>query len=121
MCPGNHQSGGKRRHSRSRDGNKSLKRVLVEAAHAASRKKDSYFSAQYRRLAARRGAKRAKVAVGRSILETAFHMIGRGTHYRDLGGDYFDRRNPEQLAKRLAERMCKLGYKVHYELAQQPA
>jgi transposase len=121
MCPGNHQSGGKRRCGRARDGNKSLKRVLVEAAHAASRKKDSYFSAQYRRLAARRGAKRAKVAVGRSILETAFHMIARTIRYQDLGGDYFDRRNPAKLAQRLAARMAKLGYKVHYELAQQPA
>jgi len=116
MCPGNHQSGGKRRCARARDGNKSLKRVLVEAAHAAGRKKDSYFSAQYRRLAARRGKKRAKVAVGRSILETAFHLIERKTHYQDLGGDYFDRRDPEKLAQRLAERMRKLGYKVSYEL-----
>lgn len=115
MCPGNNQSGGKRRHARVRDGNKSLKRVLVEAAHAAGRKKDSYFSAQYRRLAARRGKKRAKVAVGRSILETAFHMIERGSRYQDLGGDYYDRRSPEKLAKRLAERMAALGYQVTYQ------
>jgi transposase len=121
MCPGNNQSGGKRRYSRTRDGNKSLKRVLVEAAHAAGRKKDSYFSAQYRRLAVRRGKKRAKVAVGRSILETAFHMIERKTRYEDLGGDYYDRRDPEKLAKRLAERMRNLGYKVSYELLEQAA
>src|SRR5438876_658647 len=107
MCPGNNQSGSKRRTARVRQGNKSLKRVLVEAAHAAGRKKDSYFSAQYHRLAARRGKKRAKVAVGRSILETAFHMIQRKTAYKDLGSDYFDRRNPEKLAQRLAERITK--------------
>jgi len=89
--------------------------VLVEAAHAAGRKKDSYFSAQYHRLAARRGKKRAKVAVGRSILETAFHMIQRKTAYKDLGSDYFDRRNPEKLAQRLAERIVRLGYKVSFE------
>ncbi len=115
MCPGNNQSGNKRRTARVRDGNKSLKRVLVEAAHAAGRKKDSYFSAQYHRLAARRGKKRAKVAVGRSILETAFHMLQRGTAYKDLGPDYFDRRDPAKLARRLALRITRLGYKVSYE------
>jgi len=115
MCPGNNQSGSKRRTARVRQGNKSLKRVLVEAAHAAGRKKDSYFSSQYHRLAARRGKKRAKVAVGRSILETAFHMIQRKSTYKDLGSDYFDRRNPERLAKRLADRIGKLGFKVTYE------
>lgn len=114
VCPGNNQSGGKRRTARVRQGNKSLKRALVEAAHAAGRKKGSYFSAQYHRLAARRGKKRAKVAVGRSILETAFHMIQRKSTYQDLGSDYFDRRNPEKLAKRLAERIVKLGFKVSY-------
>ena len=87
----------------------------MEAAHAASRKKDSYYSAQYRRLAARRGKKRAKVAVARTILETAFHMIQRGTRYADLGGDYFDRRNPETLVKRLAARIALLGYEVSYK------
>ena len=114
MCPGNNQSGSKRRTARVRQGNKSLKRVLVEAAHAAGRKKDSYFSAQYRRLATRRGKKRAKVAVGRSILETAFHMIQRRSTYKDLGSDYFDRRDPEKLAKRLAEPIARLGYQVNY-------
>ncbi|HEY6021163.1 MAG TPA: IS110 family transposase [Candidatus Paceibacterota bacterium] len=114
MCPGNNQSGSKRRSCRLRQGNKSLKRALVEAAHAAGRKKDSYFSAQYHRLAARRGKKRAKVAVGRSILETTFHMIQRGSTYQDLGHDYFDRRDPEKLAKRLAERILRLGYTVSY-------
>lgn len=121
MCPGNHQSGGKRRCSRTRAGNRSLKRVLVEAAHAAGRKKDSYFSAQYHRLGARRGKKRAKVAVGRSILETAFHLIARGTRYQDLGADYFDRRNPEKLAQRLAARIAKLGYQVSYRPLEQVA
>ncbi len=114
MCPGNNQSGSKRRTARVRQGNKSLKRVLVEAANAAGRKKDSYFSAQYHRLAAKRGKKRAKLAVGRSILETAFHMIQRQSTYKDLGSDYFDRRNPDKLAKRLAERITKLGFKVSY-------
>jgi len=121
MCPGNNQSGGKRRNSRSRDGNKSLKRVLVEAAHAAGRKKDSYFNAQYHRLAARRGKKRAKVAVGRSILETAYYMISRDTAYKDLGVDFYEKRNPRKLAKRLIERLNKLGYKVSCDLLEQEA
>lgn len=115
LCPGNNQSGGKRRASRARDGNKHLKKALVEAAHAAGRKKDCYLNSQYQRLKKRRGARRAKVAVGRSILESVYHMIARGTNYQDLGGDYFERRNPDQLAKRLAERIAKLGYKVSYE------
>ena len=107
--------------ARVRDGNKNLKRVLVQAAHAAARTKDSYFSTQYHRLAARRGKKRAAVAVGRSILETAFHMIQRGTTYQDLGADYFDRRDPAKLAKGLAQRMARLGYKVTYEPTGQPS
>jgi transposase len=120
MCPGNNQSGSKRRTARVRQGNKSLKRVLTEAAHAAGRKRDSYFCAQYHRLAARRGKKRAKVAVGRSILETAFCMIQRGSTYKDLGSDYFDRRNPEKLAKRLADRISRLGYQVSYTPLTKP-
>jgi transposase len=112
MCPGNNQSGGRRRSGRLRGGNRHLKRSLIEAAHAAGRKKDSYFAAQYRRLGARRGKKRAKVAVGRSILETTYYLLARKTRYQDLGADYYERRDPERLIKRLAERIRKLGYQV---------
>jgi len=113
MCPGNNQSGGKRRYSRTRPGNRYLKTVLVEAAHAASRKKKSYLQAKYHRLAGRRGKKRAKVAVARTILQSIYFIIHRGTRFQDLGDNYYDRRNPDKLARRLALRIEKLGFRVN--------
>lgn len=112
ICPGNHESAGKRRAARSRRGNRALKSTLVEAGMGAGRTKNSYLGAQFRRIAARRGAKRAAVAVGHSIFTIAFHMIDRGTEYQDLGADYFDRRNPQALARRLLKRLERLGYQV---------
>jgi transposase len=112
ICPGNNQSGGKRRRSRIKPGNRSLRSALVEAAHAAGKKKDSYLSAMYRRLAGRRGKKRALIAVARTILQSSYFMMKRGTQYEDLGADYYDRRDPEGLARRLAKRIEKLGFAV---------
>jgi transposase len=115
LCPGNNESAGKRRNSRIRPGNHSLRVAIVVAAHAGSHKKDSYMSAKYRRLAGRRGKKRALVAVGRTILQSAYYVIGRGVKYRDLGADYFERRDPEGLARRLAKRIEKLGFAVTWQ------
>ena len=112
ICPGNNQSGGKRRRSRIKPGNRSLRSALVEAAHAAGKKKDSYLSAMYRRLVGRRGKKRALIAVARTILQSSYFMMKRGTQYEDLGADYYDRRDPEGLARRLAKRIEKLGFAV---------
>ena len=112
ICPGNNQSGGKRRRSRIKPGNRSLRSALVEAANAAAKKKNSYLSAMYRRLAGRRGKKRALIAVARTILQSSYFMMKRGTHYEDLGADYYDRRDPEGLARRLAKRIEKLGFAV---------
>jgi transposase len=112
LCPGNNQSGGKRRRARIRPGNRSLKQALVEAANAASRKKDSYLKSLYSRLARRRGRKRTLVALARTILESAYHMIKTRQHYRDLGADYFERRNPIDLARKLAKRIQRLGFEV---------
>lgn len=112
VCPGNNQSGGKRRQGQSRKADKYLKIALVQAARGAARSKDTYLNAQYRRIAARRGAKRAALAVGHSILKISFHMIQRGTHYQDLGGNYFDRLKPEVVKNRLVRRLEKLGYIV---------
>jgi transposase len=111
-CPGNNQSGGRRRHGRTRPGNRSLKRAIAEAAHAAGRKKGSFFQARYQRLAKRRGKKRAKVAVGHSLLKAVYHMLSRGTHYEELGEDYYDRRDPAQAAQKLARKIEKLGFRV---------
>lgn len=117
MCPANRQSGGRRYPARSRFGNKHLKSALAEAGQAAGRSKETYLGAQFRRITARRGSKRAVLAVGHSILTIAYHMIDRGTSFKELGADYFDRRNPEQVKNRLVKKLEKLGYKVTVEQA----
>ena len=93
MCPGNHESAGKRQSGRTRKGNRALRRALVEAAQAAGRSKRTYLGAQFRRLAARRGKKKAAVAVGHTILVIAYHLLTEGTAYQDLGPQYFDERD----------------------------
>jgi transposase len=95
LCPGNHESAGKRRSGRTRKGNVWLRRTLCEAAWAASHTKNSYFAAQFRRIAAQRGKKRATIAVAHTLLVTAYTMLKEKRHYRELGGDFFDRINPE--------------------------
>ena len=112
ICPGNNESAGKRHSRHIKPGNRSLRAAIVEAANAAGRKKDCYLSAMYRRLAAKRGRKRALIAVARTILQSCYYMIQRGAKYQDLGADYFDKRNPEGLAKHLVKRIQKLGYSV---------
>ena len=112
MCPSNKESGGRRFAARSRQGNKALKRALTESALAAARTKDTYLSAQYRRIGARRGKKRAALAVGHSILRIAYHMIRDGTTYQDLGADYFDHRNEDAVIRRMVTRIENLGYTV---------
>jgi hypothetical protein len=87
---------------------------LKGAAHAVGRSKDNYLSAQYRRLASRRGKKRA-VAVAHSILVIAYHLLKNGTVYTDLGADYFDRRNEQHIQRQLVKRLEQLGYKVTVE------
>ena len=112
LAPGNRQSGGKRRPAGTRRGNPWLKAALTEAAWAAGRAKDSYLGSQYRRFAARRGRKRAVVAVAHSLLVIVYHMLTRGTDYADLGGDYFDRRARDALTRRLVGRLEALGHDV---------
>jgi transposase len=112
ICPGNEESAGKRLRSRTRKGNRWLRRALAEAAWAASRQKDSYLAAHYRRLAARRGRKRALVAVGHSLLAVIYHMLRDHVEYQDLGPDYFDRLEPERLQRYLVKRLQRLGYDV---------
>lgn len=118
VAPGNNESAGKRRSGKTTKGNQALSVALNQAAHGASHTKDTYLSAQYRRLAARRGKKRAIMALMHSILVIAYHLIQRSEPYRDLGGDYFDKRRPEATAKHLVKRLKQLGYSVSL---QQPA
>jgi transposase len=119
VAPGNNESAGKRRSGRTRKGNKVLCAALNQAAHAAACTKNTYLSAQYRRLAARRGKKKAIVALEHTILVMAYHLIQRNEPYHELGVNYFDNRRPEATAKRLIKRLEQLGYAV--SLHQAPA
>jgi transposase len=112
VAPGNHESAGKRTSGKTRQGHRFLRTVLVQAAHAAARTKGTYLSAQYRRRAARRGKKRALMAVAHSMLVMAYHMIQRQEPYREAGADFFDRLQPEDTARRLVKRLEHLGYHV---------
>jgi transposase len=112
LCPGNHQSAGKRRSGTTRNGSKWLDWALEEAALAAIRTKDVYLAAQYARLKPRRGHKKALGAVKHSILIACWHMLSTGELYRDLGGDYFRKRDPERLTKRLVKQLEALGHHV---------
>jgi len=105
MCPGNHESGGKRFSGRSRKGSPWLCKILVEAAHAAAHTKNTY-------LAARCGAKKAMVAVGHSVLVIIYHVLHDKEDYKELGGNYFDEQNRHAIEKRLVRRLEKLGYQV---------
>ena len=111
ICPGQHESAGKRGSGRIRKGNAALRTVLVEAAHAAGRTQ-TYLGAQYRRLARRRGVKKAAVAVAHSILVIIYHMLTRNTTYEDLGVDYFERLDAAGRERRLVHQIEALGYTV---------
>src|SRR5262245_14342683 len=112
LCPGKNESGGKQGSRKTPKGNQWLKRVLVEAAWAATHEKDSYLAALYRRLAPRRGKKRAIIAVARTILQAAWHILKEGVEYKELGGDHFDRLNEEKSTKYFVKRLEKFGYEV---------
>jgi transposase len=115
LCPGNNQSGGKRKTGRTGKGNRWLRAALLEAARAAARSKGTYLSAQYHRIAARRGAKRAAVAVAHSILVGIYYIIKRDEEWKDLGPDYYDRRNKEAVVRRMVKRLQALGCHVTVE------
>jgi transposase len=113
VCPGNHESAGKRRGGRTRPGNGWLKAALMQAAWAASRTRRSYYSALHRRLAGRRGVRRATMAVAHSLLVTAYCLLSRESQYVDLGADHLEkRRTPEAQAQQMVKKLQKLGYAV---------
>ena len=111
-CPGNDQSAGKRRSGRTRNGSKWLQIGLEEASLAAVRTKDSYLQAQYQRLRPRKGHRRALVAVQHSMLVAYWHMFTNGEPYRELGGDYYRKRDPERQTRRLVAQLQALGHNV---------
>jgi transposase len=112
VCPGNNESAGKRRSGRTGRGNPWLRSTLVEAAWAAARTKDSYLRTQYYRLKARRGAKRAALAVAHSLLVSIYYILKDGTEYKDLGVDFFDKLSTERLARYHTKRLKDLGFDV---------
>src|SRR5216683_1707559 len=118
MCPGNQESAGKRKTGKTRKGSKWLRRALVESAHSLGRGRGTYLAAQYRRLTARRGKKKAAVALGHSILVIVYHLLSRGEVYHDLGVQYFDEGRRERLEHGLVQRLKDLGYKVTLEPTQ---
>jgi len=115
ICPGNNESAGKRKSSHIGQGNRWLRSALVEAAWATAHTKNTYLSAQYHRLAARRGSNRAIVALAHTILVIIYYLLVRGTDYHELGGNYFDERDRRAAIKRAVHRIERLGYTVTLE------
>jgi transposase len=116
ICPGNNKTAGKAKSGHTRPGNRWLKAALGAAALGAIRKKNSYTNALFRRIAARRGGKRAQAAVAHSLLVTAWHILTTNTGYHDLGGDYFlNRINPDHRRRRAIATLERLGYHVTLE------
>jgi transposase len=112
LCPGNHESAGKRRSGRTRKGSRWLRQALTEAAHGAAHTKHSYLAALYHRIAARRGKKRAIIAVAHAILVIIYQLLTRQEPYRELGANYFDERERAGVERRLVHRLERLGYTV---------
>jgi transposase len=113
LCPGNHESAGKHRKVATTPGNVWLRRTLIQSARAAARTKDSYFAAQYRQIARRRGPNKAAVAVAHSLIELTWHLLSTGETFTDLGFDWFHhRQDPQQQTRRLTSQLERLGYQV---------
>ncbi len=112
LCPGNNESAGKRMSGKTRKGNVWLRRTMCEAAWAAAHSKKTYFAAQFGRIAARRGKKRALLAVAHSLLVAAYEMLKHKEHYREFGADFFEGLNKDQVKRRLVQRLAKLGFQV---------
>ena len=121
MCPGNNESAGRRRSGKTTKGSRWLRAALIQAAHAAGRSKGTYLGSQYRRLSARRGRKRAAVAVGHTVLGIIFQVLKAGSIYLDLGPEYLERLEPERMTRQLVRRLERLGHKVTLEAKDEAA
>lgn len=115
VCPGNHESAGKRLSGRTRKGNPWLRRLLIQVAHAAARQKQGYLAAHYRRIASRRGVKRAAMAVAHSILVIIYHLLTNRTFYQERGDTFFDEQERQTAEKRLVRQLTRLGYQVELQ------
>jgi len=112
VCPGQNESAGKRKSGKTRKGNSHLKKTLVQCANSASHTKDTYLSAQFKRILSRRGRKRALVALAHTILIICYVLIKENVKYQELGADFFDKRNKADIVKRSIKRLEALGYEV---------
>jgi transposase len=115
LCPGNHESAGKRLRGTTRQGGPWLRRMVCQCAWAAARTKNTCLSSQFRRLAARRRTKRAIIAVAHTLIAIAYHLQKNNNNYDDLGGNYFDRIHSDGLKRYLVKRLQQLGHKVTLE------
>jgi transposase len=116
VCPGSHESAGKRRRVGTTKGNPWLRQALIESARAAARTKGSYFGAQYRQIARRRSPNKAAMAIAHSLIELVWHLLSTGEVYKDLRDDYFtSRQDPDRRAHRLVAQLEELGFKVTLE------
>lgn len=115
FAPGNHESGGKRYSGRVRKGSRAVRDIISQAAWAATRTKGTFLKARYHRLAARRGKRRAIIAIGHSMLISIWYMLARHEPYHDLGNDYYDKRKKESKVAYLSKQLAKLGYSVRIE------
>jgi transposase len=121
LAPGNDESAGHQRSGRTRKGNVWLRTILVQAAQAAAHTKHTALAARYRRIAARRGHKKAVVALAHALLVIIYHVIARRQPYHELGEDYFQRLDPAARAKRLVHQLAHLGFEVQLQVQQTPA
>ena len=117
LAPGQHESAGKRRAVKTRPGNRWLRTALVEAALAATHKRDSALRARYQRLARHRGHQKAVVALARTLVTTVYYVLTRDTTYHELGAAYVDPRHQEQVKRRALRTLQRLGYTVSLETA----
>jgi transposase len=121
VCPGNRESGGKRMSGKTRKGNCYLRRILCQAAWAATRKKGSYMGVIYRRIRARRGHQKAVMAVAHHLLTVIYHMLRDSQPYQEPGAAYYDQKRKPEITKRLVQRLQRLGYQVTLEVPLSPA
>jgi len=122
VCPGNKVSGGKRRSSKTTKGNRYLRSVLCQLAWVIARLKEpNYLTAQYHRIARRRGKKRAILAVAHSLLVIIYHLLRDKKPYRDLGADFFDRRDVGRIQRQAVARLEQLGFQVSLASKQEVA
>jgi transposase len=112
LCPGTHESAGKRSSARTGKGPKALRWTLVQAAHAAGRTRRTYLGARYHRLAGRIGSKKAAIAVAHDILIIAYHILRDGVAFEERGADYYTKRNPERVKRRALQQLEELGFEV---------